>query len=102
MINVILFLAIGFLLGVAISIGLGRVQFIKDMFSESDKASFGRFGAFIALIASIGWVSWVVYNNKAIPDLGGVSLFIGTLYGLSKAGTVVQSFSNQGQDTGQK
>lgn len=59
-------------------------MFIKNLFSESGEASFGRFGAFLALLASISWVSWVVYKNSAIPDLGGVSLFIGTLYGLSK------------------
>ena len=60
------------------------MEFFKKMFSEEGTASFGRFGAFIALLASITWVSFVVYKKELIPDLGGISLFIGTLYGLSK------------------
>lgn len=62
------------------------MEWIKNMFSSNSTASFGRVGSLIALLSSIVWVSWVVYNKQAIPDLGGVSLFIGTLYGLSKAG----------------
>lgn len=98
MLNIILFLAIGFLLGVGLSVLLGKIQFLNDLFSEKGTASFGRVGAFIALIASIVWVSWVVYQEKKIPELGGVALFIGTLYGLSKAGQVVQSFSGNQQE----
>ena len=93
MLNIIMFLAIGFLFGVGISAALGKFEFLKDLFSESSTASFGRVGAGVALLSSIGWVSWTVYKTNAIPDLGGVSLFIGTLYGISKTGSVAQSFS---------
>lgn len=95
MLNVILYLAIGFLLGAGIAIALGKFEYLKDLFSEKSTASFGRVGAGVALVSTIGWVSWVVYKTNALPELGGVSLFIGTLYGLSKAGSVAQAFSGQ-------
>lgn len=95
MFNVIMFLAIGFVIGAGLALALGKFQYLKDLFSESSTASFGRVGAGIALIASIGWVSWVVFKTNVVPDLGGVSLFIGTLYGLSKAGSVAQAFSGE-------
>lgn len=95
MLSIVMYLSIGFLVGVAIAAALGKIQFLKDLFSESSTASFGRVGAGVALLASIFWVSWVVYKTNAIPDLGGVALFIGTLYGLSKAGSVAQAFSPQ-------
>jgi hypothetical protein len=95
--SIVLYLAIGFLLGVGIAAALGKFEFLKALFSEDSTASFGRVGAGIALLASIAWVSWVVYKTNAIPDLGGAALFIGTLYGLSKAGSVAQAFSGQDQ-----
>ena len=97
MLNIVLYLALGFLVGVGIAIYVGKVTFLKDLFSESSTASFGRVGAGVALVSSIGWVSWVVYKSNAIPDLGGVSLFIGTLYGLSKAGSVAQAFGGKNE-----
>jgi hypothetical protein len=66
------------------------MEFCKAMFSTEGTVSFGRVGGFLALVCSIAWVSWVVWNTKTIPELGGVALFIGTLYGLSKAGETVQ------------
>ena len=98
MLNVIMFLALGFVLGAGLAISLGKFPYLKDLFSESSTASFGRVGAGIALIASIGWVSWAVYKTNAIPDLGGVSLFIGTLYGLSAAKSAAKAFSGGDND----
>lgn len=102
MLQIILYLAIGFLVGLVLNLILGKIPYLKDLFSNSSKASFGRIGAFIALVASIVWVSWVVYHTNVIPDLGGPSLFIGTLYGLSKAGDTAQAFSGIGQDQEKK
>lgn len=66
------------------------MSFFRELLSDSGAVSFGRMGALVALAASCLWVSWVVYKTSALPDLGGVALFIGTLYGLSKAGETVQ------------
>lgn len=88
-----LYIVIGFLVGMIVAIGIGKAPWFKDLFSESSVASFGRVGAMMALMASIGWGTWVVYKTSIIPDLAGVSLFIGTLYGLSKAGSVVTAFA---------
>ncbi len=78
------------LIGIAIGAWFIRQEWIKDLFSESSTASFGRVGAFIALIASVVWVSWLVYKNGTLPDLSGICLFIGTLYGLSKGISAIQ------------
>ena len=98
MIDIIMYLAIGFLGGAGLAVVTGKVPFLRDLFSESSTASFGRVGAGIALVASIMWISWVVYKSSAIPDLGGVSLFIGTLYGLSAAKSTVKAFSGTSDD----
>lgn len=78
-------------------------MFLKELFSDSGKVSFGRVSSSIALICSCCWVSYVVYKTVAIPELGGVALFIGTLYALSKAGETVKAIkgSNGGTDAGQ-
>ena len=60
------------------------MNWLTKLFSESGEVSFGRIGAFVALCASIVWVSHIVFKTHIIPDLAGISLFIGTLYGLSK------------------
>ena len=62
------------------------MDFLKD---SSGAYSFGRVGSLIGLLFALTWVTFVVYKKESIPDLGGVSLFIGTLYGLSKAGDTI-------------
>jgi hypothetical protein len=66
------------------------IDFLRQLFSESGVASFSRTGAFIALIFSCLWVTYVVWHNGSLPGLDGLSIFIGTLYGLGKAGETVQ------------
>jgi hypothetical protein len=65
-------------------------QFFKQLFSESGSASFSRTGSFLALLLSCGWVTYIVWQTHALPSLQGLTLFIGTLYGLGKTGETVQ------------
>ncbi len=76
-------------------------EFLRQLFSEeSGKASFSRSASYLALTASIVWVTNVVMHTHAIPDLAGVALFIGTLYGLGKAGAVITGVMNGGAKNG--
>lgn len=43
----------------------------------------------MALISACVWVSRLVWRTGALPDLGGLTFFIGSLYGLGKAGETV-------------
>ncbi len=65
-------------------------DFVKKIFSESGEASWSRVGSFLALIAGVAWVGWIVYWTRALPALDGLTFFIGTLYGLGKAGETAQ------------
>jgi hypothetical protein len=64
-------------------------NFLRELFSESGTASFSRLGTFVALISGCIWVSRIVWKTGALPGLEGLTLFIGTLYGLGKAGETV-------------
>jgi len=65
-------------------------HFLSQLFSESGAASFSRLGSFLALISACGWVSFIVYKTRALPGLDGLTFFIGSLYGLGKAGETAQ------------
>jgi hypothetical protein len=64
--------------------------FLQQLFSESGAASFSRVGSFLALSFSCGWVSYIVWRTRTLPGLEGLTFFIGTLYGLGKAGETVE------------
>jgi hypothetical protein len=66
------------------------ITFLRQLFSESGVASFSRIGAFIALVFACIWVTYVVWHSGNLPGLDGLAFFIGTLYGLGKAGETVQ------------
>ena len=65
-------------------------EYIKQLFSESGEASFGRTGSFFGLVLGGGWVSFLVWTTHHLPDLQGLTVFISTLYGLSKTGETVR------------
>lgn len=65
-------------------------NFLHEVFSESNAASFSRLGSFLALLFSCGWVSYIVWKTGSLPGLDGVTFFIVTLYGLGKVGQTVQ------------
>ena len=64
--------------------------FVSHLFSESGEASFSRVGSFLALIFSLGWLTYIVWKTQAIPGLEGLTLFIGSLYGVGKVGETIQ------------
>ncbi len=64
--------------------------FLKQLFSESGEASFSRVGSFVALVCSCFWVTSIVMRTGNLPGLDGLTFFIGSLYGLGKAGETVQ------------
>lgn len=60
-------------------------SFMAGVFSDNGQPSFSRIGAGLALAFSCGWITCIVRNTHALPDFGGVALFIGTLYGINTA-----------------
>lgn len=70
--------------------------FLHQLFSESGQASFSRAGSCLALVCACGWISYIVWTTRALPGLEGLTLFIGTLYGLGKAGETVQRLKDKG------
>jgi hypothetical protein len=72
-------------------------DFLKQLFSDSPGVSFGRVGSFIALLAGIYWVTVIVLHTSTLPDLSGLTFFIGSLYVLGKGvGTVRAIFGKEG------
>jgi len=51
-------------------------QYIREALSENDKGSYSRLSGLIAVVSSVGWVTYVVIKTKALPDFGGVTVFI--------------------------
>jgi hypothetical protein len=68
--------------------------FFVGVFSESGTPSFSRVATGLIVISAICWISFIVYETRGIPDVGGVILLIGTLYGVNVAGATVSKFSN--------
>ena len=66
------------------------MKFIKQLFSESDGASFSRMGSFMALVCACVWVTVIVWQPRALAALDGLTPFICSLYGLGKAGQTLQ------------
>jgi len=64
--------------------------YLKQLFSESGEASFSRVGSFLALICALGWLTYIVWETRVVPSLDGVTFFVGSLYGLGKAGQTLQ------------
>jgi hypothetical protein len=65
-------------------------RFLQQLFSESGAASFSRTGTSVALLFACGWVSYLVWRTGSLPSLDGLTFFIGSLYGLGKAGETFQ------------
>ena len=66
------------------------VTFLKELFSDSNGASFSRLGSFVALLFACTWVSRIVWQTGALPGLDGLTFLISSLYGLGKAGETLQ------------
>ncbi len=69
------------------------MSFLRGALSESDGSpSFSRLASGALVLSSIGWVTSIVVRTHTLPsDLGGLSLFIGALYGINKVSTAVET-----------
>ena len=68
--------------------------FFAGLFSEPGtecKPSFSRVLSALALLAGIVWVTRIVWTTGELPDLAGLALFVGALYGLNQARSVLSS-----------
>jgi len=65
----------------------GAKAFWTGVFSDAGTPSFSRVATAIMVVAAIVWISFIIYFKREIPDVGGVVLLIGTLYGINVAGT---------------
>lgn len=58
--------------------------FMAGVFTDDNgRPSFSRIGTGMAIAFACGWITDIVRHTHALPDFGGVSLFIATLYGLN-------------------
>ncbi len=63
----------------------GASGFWRGVFSEADGSpSFSRIATAVAVAFAVGWTTALVRQNHALPDFGGMTCFVGTLYGVNK------------------
>ncbi len=71
------------------------VAFLREVFSEEGRGSFSRVIQGFIVVTTCSWVTYVVLRTRAIPDLSGCALFIGTgaiHYGVGKVAGIVSAF----------
>lgn len=69
-----------------------EVKFWRGVFSDADGTpSFSRVASGFALCFACGWITAVVLKHYALPDFAGISMFVGTLYGINKVGGLAQA-----------
>lgn len=74
------------------------VAFFKEVFSEDGRGSFSRVIQGFIVLMTCSWVTYVVLRTRAIPDLSGCALFIGTgaiHYGVGKMAGIVDAFKGK-------
>jgi hypothetical protein len=65
-----------------------KSPFWKWVFCESDGTpSFSRIGTGVLLGFACGWTTALVRHNHALPEMGGLALFVTVLYGANKFAT---------------
>jgi hypothetical protein len=65
------------------------MSFWRGVFSDDGNPSFSRVASGAVVFFSLGWVTHIVWRNHALPDFAGLSLFVGTLYGLNVASKAI-------------
>jgi|SRR6266567_3026881 len=69
-------------------------------FSEADgTASFTRIATGFILVFACAWVTAIVIKNRVLPDFNGLSIFVGTLYGLNRASAVAAAVISTNKPT---
>lgn len=65
--------------------------FWRGVFSESDGTpSSSRVFTGMLVSFACGWVTNLVCHNHLLPDFAGLSLFVGSLYGVNRLGNYLQ------------
>ena len=59
--------------------------FWRGVFSEADGTpSLSRVGTAVLIGFACGWVTSIVKHSFTLPEFGGLTLFIGAVYGINK------------------
>jgi len=92
-------------LGIVFGMMITRTDFVRALFSEKGDVSWGRVGSFIMLNFLIIWVNYAIFTEpsplavlKELPWTA-FALFLGALYGISKAGETIQNLKKDANDT---
>jgi len=64
----------------------GGKAFWTAVFSDGGIPSWSRIASGAIVAFGLGWISFLVIANRAMPDLSGIALLIGTPYGINVAG----------------
>jgi hypothetical protein len=72
-------------------------SFWRGVFCEADGTpSFSRVATGLIVAFALGWVTHLVWHNNALPDFGGLVMFIGALYGVNKISAAVKGTTGGG------
>ena len=78
-------------------------EFWIGVFSEPGGGpSFSRVATGVLVAFAAGWVTSVVLHNHALPDFGGLAIFIGTLYGVNRVPGVLEAWKGSTNSSAQK
>lgn len=75
-------------------------NFWRQVFSESGEGSSSRVFTGFLIMAAVAWVTMLVYWNHALPDLAGLTLFIGSIYGINKGFNTIEAFKKNNNTNG--
>jgi hypothetical protein len=66
----------------------------REALTENGKGSYSRLTGSAIVFFTLGWITYLVIRNKALPDLGGASLFIsvgaGTHYAINQVTAAIK------------
>jgi hypothetical protein len=90
---------VGLLIGgsvywVVMKMSPGAREFWVGVFSDSGTPSFSRVATGLVVVCACAWISYLVYVNHGPPEVGGIVLLIGTLYGINIAGSTTAKVAN--------
>lgn len=71
------------------------MDFFKKAFSDGEQPSSGRLIMGIFAIAAVVWISYIVYKTGAIPELGGLTFFVGAPFIISKGTGAASDYFNK-------
>lgn len=70
------------------------LDWIKGIFSGDSATSFSRVATAVSLLFSCEWCTYIVHSTKHLPDLSGIALLNGSIYGMGKINETIQKSSD--------